>query len=129
MENITRALPKLMGRLKLATSRASRCFLVALFIFGFTSSYFANPPSKTHPQNSATPDVENHPPKPAIVLVHGAFADASGSDHVVRLLEQDGRTVTAVQSPRISFADDQTGYRCTKRSDCGCATLIWRRGH
>ena len=35
-----------MGRIKLATSPASRCFLVALFIFGFASSYVANLPSK-----------------------------------------------------------------------------------
>lgn len=67
VEKITRVLPKLMGRLKPVTSPASRCFLVALFILGFTTSYFANPPSKTLPQNPAGFDVEYHPPKPAIV--------------------------------------------------------------
>ena len=64
------ALSKLGGRLKLATRPASRWFLVALFITGFSSTYFGDRPSRTDPQNSANPDVENHPPKTAIVLVH-----------------------------------------------------------
>jgi hypothetical protein len=63
------ALSKLVGRLKLATDPASRCFLVALFISGFSSSYFGEPPSKTRPENSANPDVENHSPKPTFALV------------------------------------------------------------
>jgi hypothetical protein len=61
------ALSKLVGRLKLAAGPASRCFLVALFISGFSSSYFGEQPSKTYPKNSANPDVENHSPKPTVV--------------------------------------------------------------
>ncbi len=44
--------------------------------------------------------------KPAIVLVHGAFADGSGWRHVIPLLEQDGYTVIAVQNPLTSFGED-----------------------
>jgi pimeloyl-ACP methyl ester carboxylesterase len=44
--------------------------------------------------------------KPAIVLVHGAFADGSGWSHVIPLLEEDGYLVTAVQNPLTSLADD-----------------------
>jgi pimeloyl-ACP methyl ester carboxylesterase len=44
--------------------------------------------------------------KPAIVLVHGAFADGSGWNHVIPLLEKAGYTVTAVQNPLTSLADD-----------------------
>lgn len=44
--------------------------------------------------------------KPSIVLVHGAFADASGWRHVIPLLERDGYTVTAVQNPLTSLDDD-----------------------
>jgi hypothetical protein len=99
VEKITRVLPKLMGRLKPVTSPASRCFLVALFILGFTTSYFANPPSKTLPQNPAGFDVEYHPPKPAIVLVHRAFAERiglgrGGSAAGARRLRSDGRPVS-----------------------------------
>jgi pimeloyl-ACP methyl ester carboxylesterase len=44
--------------------------------------------------------------KPAIVLVHGAFADGSGWRNVIPLLEKDGYMVTAVQNPLTSLADD-----------------------
>ena len=44
--------------------------------------------------------------KPAIVLVHGAFADASGWADVIRALQQKGYDVTAVQNPLSSYADD-----------------------
>lgn len=44
--------------------------------------------------------------KPSIVLVHGAFADASGWSHVIPELEERGYFVTAVQNPLTSLADD-----------------------
>ena len=51
---------------------------------------------------------ENHDTKdkPRIVLVHGAFADGTGWQHVIPPLEQHGYFVTAVQNPLISLADD-----------------------
>lgn len=44
--------------------------------------------------------------KPAIVLVHGAFADASGWSDVISALQQKGYDVSAVQNPLSSYADD-----------------------
>src|SRR5215470_8416465 len=44
--------------------------------------------------------------KPAIVLVHGAFADASSWSKVIPVLEKDGFYVTAVQIPLTSLPDD-----------------------
>jgi len=44
--------------------------------------------------------------KTCVVLVHGAFADASSWRKVIPLLEKDGFTVTAVQIPLKSLADD-----------------------
>jgi pimeloyl-ACP methyl ester carboxylesterase len=44
--------------------------------------------------------------KPSIVLVHGAFADATSWQHVIPLLESDGYTVTAVQNTLTSLPDD-----------------------
>jgi pimeloyl-ACP methyl ester carboxylesterase len=41
-----------------------------------------------------------------IVLVHGAFADASSWSRVIPLLEADGFHVVAVQNPLTSLADD-----------------------
>jgi len=46
------------------------------------------------------------PPKSSIVLVHGAFADASGWSKIITILEHDGYYVTAVQIPLTSLADD-----------------------
>jgi pimeloyl-ACP methyl ester carboxylesterase len=44
--------------------------------------------------------------KVSVVLVHGAFADASSWRRVIPILEKDGFTVTAVQNPLKSLADD-----------------------
>ncbi len=44
--------------------------------------------------------------KPRIVLVHGAWADGTGWQHIIPLLEDDGFPVIAVQNPLTSFADD-----------------------
>jgi pimeloyl-ACP methyl ester carboxylesterase len=44
--------------------------------------------------------------KPTIVLVHGAFADASGWQGVISLLQDDGYKVVAAQNQLASLADD-----------------------
>jgi len=44
--------------------------------------------------------------RPAVVLVHGAFADASSWSKVIPILEKDGYFVTAVQIPLTSLPDD-----------------------
>jgi pimeloyl-ACP methyl ester carboxylesterase len=53
----------------------------------------------------ATPAVQN------VVLVHGAFADGSGWQPVAEILEKDGYTVSIVQEPETSFADDVTATK------------------
>jgi pimeloyl-ACP methyl ester carboxylesterase len=47
-----------------------------------------------------------------VVLVHGGFVDGSGWEAVYRSLRNDGYTVSIVQNPTISLADD---VRATKR--------------
>jgi pimeloyl-ACP methyl ester carboxylesterase len=42
-----------------------------------------------------------------VLLVHGAFADGSGWDAVAKILEKDGYTVSVLQEPETSFAEDQ----------------------
>jgi hypothetical protein len=44
VKSAAQAAASLLFRLKLATSPASQCLLVALFIFGFTGNYFDHPP-------------------------------------------------------------------------------------
>jgi pimeloyl-ACP methyl ester carboxylesterase len=63
----------------------------------------ANRPASSRPSAAA---------KPTIVLVHGAFADASGWDAVIRILQAKGYDVTAVQNPLSSYeADVETTKR------------------
>lgn len=57
--------------------------------------------------------------KPTIVLVHGAFADASSFQYLIPLLLKDGYNVVAVQNPLSSVADD---IATTKR------LLAWQKG-
>lgn len=45
-------------------------------------------------------------PKPAIVLVHGAFADGSSWARLIPILERDGYYVIAVQNPLTSLSAD-----------------------
>src|SRR5258706_2794382 len=51
--------------------------------------------------------------KPAIVLVHGAWADGSSWAKVIPLLEKAGLNAIAVQNPLTSLADD---IAATKRA-------------
>ena len=48
----------------------------------------------------------HRPTTPRIVLVHGAWADGTGWQRVIPLLERDGYPVIAVQNPLTSLADD-----------------------
>ena len=54
----------------------------------------------TMAQTKSTAVVKN------IVLVHGGFVDGSGWEGVYNVLKKDGYTVTIVQNPTISLADD-----------------------
>ena len=44
--------------------------------------------------------------KPSIVLVHGAFSDGCSWKKIIPILEEEGFTVTAVQNPLRSLAED-----------------------
>jgi len=55
---------------------------------------------------SLAPEAVGGPMKPTIVLVHGAFADGSGWQKVIPILQNDGYTVIAVQNPLTSLPDD-----------------------
>jgi pimeloyl-ACP methyl ester carboxylesterase len=46
------------------------------------------------------------PVKPTIVLVHGAFADSSSWNGVIKILEKDGYTVVAAANPLRSVKSD-----------------------
>jgi pimeloyl-ACP methyl ester carboxylesterase len=62
----------------------------------------------TSPTPNSTTD---QPPKPTIVLVHGAFADASGFDAVIDRLRRDGYPVRAAPNPLVDLQFDAATVR------------------
>ena len=75
-------------------------------------------PVPAHPRGD-TPD-----PRPRIVLVHGAFADGSSWAAVVERLQAAGYTVTAVQLPLTSLADDVARTRAVLAAQPGPTILV-----
>jgi len=63
-------------------------------------------------------------PQTAVVLVHGAFADATGWQHVIPLLEREGFFVTAVQNALGSLADDIATTRRVIDAQKGAVVLV-----
>jgi hypothetical protein len=65
-------------------------------------------------------------PAKNVVLVHGAFADGSGWKPVADILRQDGFTVSIVQEPETSLADDVTATNRILDRQPGPAVLVSR---
>ncbi|MFK8252465.1 alpha/beta fold hydrolase [Ancylobacter terrae] len=61
---------------------------------------------------------------PTVVLVHGAWADASSWRRVIPRLQASGITVVAVQNPTTSLADDVAATRRTLDSIEGPVVLV-----
>jgi len=78
------------------------CLLVAAFE-GSAALIRVAPDAQARGRN----DGAGRPSHPTtIVLVHGAFADGTGWQRVIPVLERDGYGVIAVQNPLSSFAAD-----------------------
>jgi len=81
------------------------------------------------PRNSFAIDAQPGPgPVPSaatnIVLVHGAFADGSSWSRVIPLLEERGFSVTAVQNPLTSLAEDVATTRRLLAKQTGPTVLV-----
>jgi pimeloyl-ACP methyl ester carboxylesterase len=59
-----------------------------------------------------------------IVLVHGAFADGSGWSDVADILTKEGYSVTIVQEPETSLADDVKAVQRAVAMQSGPAILV-----
>jgi pimeloyl-ACP methyl ester carboxylesterase len=59
-----------------------------------------------------------------VVLVHGAFADGSGWSQVYRGLRKSGYSVTIVQNPLTSLADDVEATRLAIAQQAGDVILV-----
>ncbi|MFI5736330.1 alpha/beta fold hydrolase [Kribbella sp. NPDC051587] len=78
------------------------------------------------PSSSATATQESYSngPKPTIVLVHGAFADASSWNGEIAELERRGYPVIAPPNPLRSVATDAASVRALVRSVKGPVVLV-----
>jgi pimeloyl-ACP methyl ester carboxylesterase len=68
--------------------------------------------------------MSNQNSKTSIVLVHGAFADGSSWNKVIPILEAEGFTVTAVQNPLKSLADDVASTKRVIEDQEGDVVLV-----
>ena len=59
-----------------------------------------------------------------VVLVHGAFADATGWDKVAGLLRKDGYKVTEVDNPLTSLEDDVAATQAVLAKQSGPVVLV-----
>jgi len=62
--------------------------------------------------------------KPTVVLVHGGFVDGSGWEGTYKVLRKDGYTVSVVQNPTISLADDVATTKRTVSAQNGPVILV-----
>lgn len=60
----------------------------------------------------------------SVVLVHGGFVDGSGWAGVYRILKQDGYSVTIVQNPTTSLADDVAATQLAISQQAGPVILV-----
>lgn len=60
----------------------------------------------------------------SVVLVHGAFADGSGWEAVADILKKDGYTVSVVQQPETSFAEDVKATKAAIDRQSGPVVLV-----
>src|SRR5215469_13109774 len=63
-------------------------------------------------------------PGDTIVLVHGAFSDASGFGGVIRELEVDGHNVMAIPNPLRGLASDAESIATRVKSIDGPVVLV-----
>jgi pimeloyl-ACP methyl ester carboxylesterase len=71
-------------------------------------------------------------PKPTIVLVHGAWADASSWDKVIPILQREGYTVDAPPNPLRGLPSDSAylaSYLSTISGAIVLRTFLWGRSH
>src|ERR1700744_5733863 len=59
-----------------------------------------------------------------VILVHGGFVDGSGWEGVYDILTKDGYTVTVVQNPTTSLADDVAATRRAIAAQGGPTILV-----
>ncbi|CAB3756374.1 alpha/beta fold hydrolase [Paraburkholderia solisilvae] len=75
-------------------------------------------------QNAPDSGAARTKPVTNIVLVHGAFVDASSWTQVIEILQDKGYTVSAVQNPLTSLHDDEVAVRRVLERQNGPTVLV-----
>jgi len=88
------------------TRHSAYLSLASLFVAGLVGVAGAQSSASTARAAPVSHTPNRTAAKPTIVLVHGAFADGTGWQHVIPLLERDGYDVIAVQNPLTSLSAD-----------------------
>ncbi|WP_434533154.1 alpha/beta fold hydrolase [Amycolatopsis carbonis] len=88
------------------------------------AAVFAAVPSSAASQGQGTPQHGSHKVKPTIVLVHGAFADASSWNGEVERLERLGYPVIAAANPLRGVASDGAYIKALVDSVDGPVVLV-----
>jgi pimeloyl-ACP methyl ester carboxylesterase len=76
------------------------------------------------PYKSLAPASNRKPSGYNVLLVHGAFADASSWNEVTTLLQREGHNVLAVQNPLSSLADDVAVTRAALATLTGPTVVV-----
>ena len=84
------------------------CQLAASTSLAFASAAISAPPAN----------------RPAVVIVHGAYADAAGWERVIPILQRDGYTVTAVENPLESLQGDVDNTKRVLGAQNGPVVLV-----
>jgi pimeloyl-ACP methyl ester carboxylesterase len=90
--------------------------LTALVLLLATTGLLASP--------AASAASGSHGPKPTIVLVHGAFADASGWNDVIKRLQHKGYTTIAPANPLRGVPSDSAYIASVLHSITGPIVLV-----
>lgn len=94
-------------RLSSRGTRVAASLLATLLAVAFAAGTLAAQMSAPPKQKAAAPPASVAAgAKPTIVLVHGAFADGTGWQRVIPILQRDGYEVIAVQMPLASLSGD-----------------------
>src|SRR5229473_7314149 len=101
--------------------RLKRMLLALLSIFAGVILFAGTGASAGTPRLSAQDD---NGPKPTIVLIHGAFADASGWSGVITRLQDRGYTVLAPANPLRGVANDSAYIASVLASISGPIVLV-----
>jgi pimeloyl-ACP methyl ester carboxylesterase len=111
---MSRALSSVPPRTSGRTTRRVRAWVLAVLASAALVITTVGPPAQ-----AATP-----PPRPTVVLVHGAFSGPSAWDQVAASLTKDGYATVAVALPLTGLAEDVDAVRVALDGIAGSKLLV-----